>query len=365
MTTYGPRDLSTLVLYTGSDATELRKWQLEDGTTAEQVYALLNGALGALNIEFRSGLWGSLCYFTDEPEVSYRVGSSNGMSVHTEYSRPDPNRADTEGHMLPLIPYDRHLQWTWDYLRKARRDQIEADVADAIKDARDKWRVSILTRLLKRGDDSGTNKGLGSSGYSPGFATTAASTSVDFTPPSFGGNSFASTHEHYVAIAGGAYTNAVFEDAYDELREHGHQPPFDFIISSSDRTVVEALSKFTKRADLGVRLGSTQNEATVSDDYIGVIENFYVREEWGMPQYYGIGYKSYGQNSARNPLRVRLTKGTNQPTVVAMRDPYTPSANDPLSSMMLFTEFGVGVFDRTAASPRYVNNATWSDGTPT
>ena len=32
---------------------------------------------------------------------------------------------------------------------------------------------------------------------------------------------------------------------------------------------------------------------------------------------------------------------------------------------MLFTEFGIGVGDRTAATLRYVNNANWSDGTPT
>jgi len=29
---------------------------------------------------------------------------------------------------------------------------------------------------------------------------------------------------------------------------------------------------------------------------------------------------------------------------------------------MLFTEYGVGVADRTAATPRYVNSTTWADG---
>ena len=54
------------------------------------------------------------------------MGSSNGFEVHTEYGLPDPKGAATEGHMLPLIKYDRMLGWTYDYLEEARMSQIEA-----------------------------------------------------------------------------------------------------------------------------------------------------------------------------------------------------------------------------------------------
>ena len=361
----GPRDLSTLALKTGWDATELVKWQLSDGTTAAEVFSQLFAAVGALSAELQSGLWASLCSFTDRAEVSYRMGTSNGMQRHTEYARADTARAQTEGHMLPFILWDRALGWTWDYLREAMIDDVQNDIADAVKDVRDKWRQSILTRVLQRGDDSGTNKGLGSSGISPGFATTAASTGVDFTPPSNGGATFASTHEHYVGISGGAFTNAVFEDAANELREHGHEPPYDFLIGTSDRATVMGLTKFTPRADALVQLGVTQDRANVTEEYIGVIENFRVREEFGIPQYYGLGYKSYGPNSARNPLRIRLRKGLQRPSVLAMADPRNGNGAHPLQWMMLMLEFGVGVYDRTAGTPRYVNNATWADGTPT
>lgn len=343
----GPRDKSTLVLHTGWDATELTKFTLEDGTTVATVFSQLNAGLAALNAEFRSGLWGSLANFTDQPDVQYRVGTSNGMSRHTEYGRPDEKRAETEGHMLPLLDWDRALGWSWDYLRKARNDQVQADIADAVKDVRDKFRVEILTRLLKRGDDSGTNKGLGSSGLSPGFATAAASTGVDFTPISNGGTTFDSDHEHYVGIAGGAFTNAVFEDAYDELREHGHEPPFDFLVSPSDRTVIEALSKFKEAPDPLVELGQNTDRARVSAEYLGVIENFRVREVRGMPQYYGFAYKSYGQNSMRNPLKIRLAKGTSTPMVTAMQDPRNGSMAHPLQYMMLFFEFSFRVLRPT------------------
>ena len=368
----GRRDTTHLVMMTGWDATELQNFKLQDGTTYQEVANRLSTALAALNAEFSSDWYASLYSVTDQPEVEYRVGSSNGFEIHTEYGRPDPKRAETEGHMLPLLAYDRMLGWTWDYLRKARMAQLDADIADAIKDARDKRRVALLTRLFKRGDDSGSANGLGSSGYSPGFATAAASTSVDFTPPAYGGTSFDSDHEHYVAIAGGVFTNAVFTDAKDELREHGHEPPYEFIAGVSDESTIKGLSDFTPTAESLVAYGLTQDTAKLSADdvgfgsyYIGTINDFAVRIVRGVPQYYGFGYKSYGRLSQRNPLRIRLQKGSSTLSVVAMPDPNAGGGLSPLQDLMLFLEFGVGVYDRTNGTARYVNNATWSDGTPT
>jgi hypothetical protein len=277
--------------------------------------------------------------------------------------------------MLPIKARDRALAWTWDYLRKARMTQIQADIADAIQDARDLWRLSMLTRLLKRGDDSGAALGLGANGLSPGFATAAASTGVDFTPPSWGGVSFTSNHEHYVAIAGGVFTNAVFADAKAELREHGHEPPYVFLAGQADEAAIKALTNFIPTASSLVAYGALQDLARVSPSAIGgmtgsypigTIEDFNVYIVPGIPQYYGFAYKSYGPNSQRNPLRVRLEDGFTRPTVRAFPDPRSGAgAAFPLQWMMLFVEFGVGVGDRTNGTARYVNNATWADGTPT
>lgn len=368
----GPRDTSSLVMLTGWDATALKNWELEDGTSIEAVAAQLNTALGALNAELTGGLWGSLISVTERPDLEYRVGVSNGFELHTEYGRPDEQRAATEGHMLPYLEYDRALGWTYDYLMDARMEQVQADIADAIKDARDKWRVKILTRLLQRGDDSGANKGLGTGGYSPGFATTAASTSVDFTPPSYGGTSFDSTHEHYVGTAAAAFTNDVFTDARAELREHGHEPPYLFVAGTSDEDTIKGLSDFTPAASTNINYGSqtslatVQNVADANGNYpIGVIDDFIVYVVRGVPQYYGFGWKSYGQNSQRNPLKIRVKKGSGGVRVMAANDPRNGSPAHPLQYLMLKMGFGVGVADRTNGTARYVNNATWSDGTPT
>ena len=373
--TTGARDTTSLVQLTGWDATALRNFDLEQGTSYTQVVAQLNAALGALNADLASDpLWGTLVSFTDEPEVEYRIGGTGGMERATEYSRSDPQRAATEGHMLPLIEWDRALGWTYRYLRKARMSQLQADIGMAIDDVRTRWRVSLLTRALQRGDDSGTANGLGTSGYSPGFATAAASTNVDYVPPTYGGTAFTSAHEHYVTIAGGAFTAAVFQDVRAELREHGHLPPYEFMIGMGDEVAVRALTGFIPVGQQLVSYGNGVSLATFGTEedqingsyYIGTLEDCKIRVVPGVPTYWGFGWKSYGMNDPRNPLRVRLGKGQTRPRFIAMTDPNAGNATHPLQYLQIWGEFGVGVGDRTNGTPRYVNHAnTWADGTPT
>ena len=372
--TYGPRDTSTLALPVGWDAASLERYALEDGTTFTAVAAALNAAVQTQAAAITSNpLWSSLISFTDQPTVSeYAQSSANGFEEYTEYGRPDPKRSDTTGHMLPIKPWNRALSWTWYYLQHARMSQVEADIADAVKDMSDLWRVALLTRLLKRTDDSGAQLGLGTGGYSPGFATAAASTSVDFAPPSFGGATFTTNHEHYIGIAGGVFTADVFSDIKSELMEHGHQPPYNVIISGSDESTVRGLTGFVPVAQMATNYASTVSLASFGPDYrpdgysIGVISDCLVRVVVGMPRYYAFAWKSYGANSQRNPLRVRVPRNQSGPAWQVMTDPRAGGGAYPLQYVMLFTEFGTGVgADRTNGTPRYVNSATWADGTPT
>jgi hypothetical protein len=63
------------------------------------------------------------------------------MVAHTEYSRPDPTRAELAGHMLPLRKWDHMLGWTADYLEEARMTDLEADIAMAIEAAQNRYRI--------------------------------------------------------------------------------------------------------------------------------------------------------------------------------------------------------------------------------
>ena len=66
--------------------------------------------------------------------------------------------------------------------------------------------------------------------------------------------------------------------------------------------------------------------------YIGIIEDCRVRVVPGMPQYYGFGYKTYGMNNPRNPLRVRLERGRSMPMFTAMTNPKSGVVTTRLSS---------------------------------
>ena len=369
MAILGNRDTRDNVILTGIDASLLEKYRLADGTTYEQVVAMANSVLsgfngGLLNDPF----WSGLVSYTDRPDTTYTIGNTASMVAHTEYGRPDPERAERAGHMLPLKKWDHMLGWTADYLEEARMADIEADLAMAVEAATNRWRMSLLGRLFKRGDESGAANGLSATGLSPGFATAAASTGVDFVPPSYGGTTFTANHEHYVSIAGGAFTAAVFQDAKAELQEHGHEPPFEFIIGPSDETTVSGLTGFVPVNEAlinqAITSATTQFAGTsiMGKRPIGAIESFRVWVVPGVPQYYGFGWKSYGRNSQRNPLIVRLPAGSTAPRLMMYRDHNNPGIY-AIQNLMTQMAFGVGVGDRTNGTPRYVNNANWADGT--
>ena len=114
-----------------------------------------------------------------------------------------------------------------------------------------------------------------------------------------------------------------------------------------------------------VSLATLGAEADMNQSYyIGTIEDFKVRVVPGIPQYYGVGFKSCRAELDAQPAAGARVEGANRPQVVAMADPRSGNGAWPLQYLMLFTEYGVGVGDRTAATPRYFNNATWADGTP-
>jgi hypothetical protein len=370
MTLLGNRDTRDNVILTGIDASLLEKYRLADGTTYDQVVAMANAMLSGFNGTISNDdFWSMLVSYTDNPEARYSVGNSASMVPHAEYTRPDPVRAEMAGHMLPLRKWDHMLGWTTDYLEEARITDIEADLSLAIEAAGNRWRMSLLQRLLKRGDDSGAVNGLSATGLSPGFATAAANTGVDFIPPSYAGIKFTDAHEHYAPDAGGAFTLAIFQDAAAELREHGHEPPYEFLISPADETVVTAISPgFLSVNEALVNAGILAAQvnfsgATVNGKRpIGAISDFRVWVVPGMPDNYGFGFKSYGPNNPRNPLRIRVPAGMTTPRLMLIRDSFNPGIV-PVQNLMTQIAFGVGVGDRTNGTPRYVGGAAWTDGT--
>jgi hypothetical protein len=369
MAILGSRDTASLVNMTGWDTSELNRLTLADNVPFEQVVSELNMALSALNGELAADpLLSSLVSFTDKPTVSYRTGTGSSMSRMTEYAYNDPNHVEREGHMLPLINWSEDLGWTWLYLdQNADIEAIRDDIRNGIDAVRDRIRIQLLSRLIVRADDTGTAKGLGASGISPGFATAAASTGVDFTPKSFAGTDFDSDHEHYHPDAGD-YDVALFRAVKDHLREHGHNPPYTYLASSSDAGTIKDLTGFEPVSSSLVAYGNNTSLAILPTEVnstayrIGTIEDFDVIIQPGMNATYGFGYKSYGANSSRNPLAMRLRKGASTPQATVMANP-NAAATYPLTGAMLYLPMGIGVKDRTNGVAVHTGNATWEEPT--
>jgi len=165
----GPHDLKNLALPLGWDGGELAKVAFADGTSYDAVIETLLAGLelanqGLLNEPILVGLASP----TAEAMVEYREGTGHGMSERTEYQRAEARRAVTGGHMLPLKSYDRALGWTYDFLRKARPAQLEADIADALDDVRSNWERALLRRFFSAAENP-----IGAAGYDLPFAVGA------------------------------------------------------------------------------------------------------------------------------------------------------------------------------------------------
>lgn len=363
----GGRDSRDIVVATGVDAAVLRNLTIQDGVTYEAIAAELNGAIIALNQSLLADpLYQGLVSVTDVPDVEYPMGAVSSMDRFTENAKGDAARASRDGHMLPFWQFDFNLSWTWNYMQGAYFRQIQDDIQNAVDAVLNQRRKSILTRLIKRADETGAANGLGSTGISAGFATAAANTGVDFTPPDFGGTAFDSNHEHYKFAA--TLTSANMVTLMKTLREHGIPAPYDLIVSDSDYDTVKAFTDFVPPGDPLVQYGTTTSLAVGSfqNGYGGYLKDSLarVRVVPGFPANYVSMFKSYGPLNPKNPLRIRVRKGQSTLAAKAFQDPRTgaPSPVAPFANMAVFLEFGVGVGNRLAAAA-WRNNAAWADGT--
>lgn len=362
MATLGPNDLKQYALPSTWDASYLAKISLESGETYEQLINDITGALAVQNAGLlRESIVASLCSPTADAVVEYPNGVSNGFQDATEYGVPDAKRASVTGHMLPLYPKDRAFAWTWQFLSKARRAQIDADIASGMADLRNLYHKAILTRLFKSTYDSvGTGKscpiadgGTADSSYVPPQNPDRAT-------------AFAYTHSHLGRLSG--ITQANLETGVAHVWEHGFDGPFDLLVAQADvsswRNTTNVTGFVANRLPL-IGYGSSETLADAGPDVVGVIETAYgpvrVRASARIPTKYWAVYKSFGPVDARNPLKIRYNPKYGIGAILLAGDHIRQY---PLENAILYTELGVGVADRVAAYVCY-NESSGSYTDPT
>jgi hypothetical protein len=341
MATLGFADLRETAAPSLWDTAEILKARLADGSSIEAMVGDLQAGLRMLNGSLLSmPHYSALFAVQDDPEVEYPIGVSNGFEEASEYGTPSPARGATTGHMLPLIAYDRALGWTMRYLRKARRNKLDADVRSVVVDARAIWQQKLLTRFFST---SGNTVGTTANADVP-LADAAATDSTYVPPDSPEGESFDTSHTHFLRHA--AISDANLNITAEHLQEHGHQSPFDIIASRTDASSWAGLTGYKAPEWPGIVYHSSAVErASVGEisSYFGYVEMEYgIGRIWLTPRvptnYYGM-YKGYGPGDTRNPLRVRIDRNVGFGFTLVDGN----WVNLPTHLAVVYTEFGVGI----------------------
>lgn len=361
--TFQAHDLKYVALPVGWDAAYLENYRLSDGITFDRVVADINAALTMFNAE--RPWYADFITLTDEIGVEYPQGTLE-TEAHSEYTPPKPQRTDFTGHMLPVLERDLGFRFTRDFFVKGRMNRVDGSIRAGLDAFRQYREYLVVRRALRRTDDSGAASGLGTSGLSPGFATAAANTGVDYIPPRWGGETFDANHEHYLGYAAGSLATGL-KAMKNHLLEHGHQPPFELWISTEDEPTVGALTDFIDIQPVTVMYGSTTSQTVgrpandTAPRYVGSIYDMYVRVVPRVPQYFYWAGKPYGQGDPRNPFRLRFDPRWGPEGVLFIAD----KMDYPLNDAYLFEAKGVGVGeDRTNGVAMRINaGEAWADAT--
>jgi hypothetical protein len=345
----GYEDLKNVINLPGNwDLTYLSQWRTRDGITFDQIVTRLGAALTLFNRSLRTGYWAQYYRATTEPVAEYGIGTSGLMEKISEYTRPDPIRGDTTGHMLPLNDFGRSLGWTYLAMRRARAGKLEEDIRALIQMGSDTFEQQLLQRLFKSTYDA-----VGNTGRSVPFADAGVADST-YIPGSYGGTNFAASHTHFFRQADDATgRSASLVAMAATLLEHGLMSPWELVIPEADIADWAAQTEF-KKPERGVLTTSNiEVRALVEEEtYLGILEvprgYFRVRSSPRVPANYAGAFKVYGHGDARSPLAVRYEDG--YPLGLALVGEFREF---PLQEAITYFTFGVGVNNRVAGAATY------------
>lgn len=290
------------------DLEEMKKVEMADGTTIDDVIRDVTDALNLVNQDLLSDpVYAGLISVQEKVEVKYPVGVTNGFVELSEYGRPDPGRGKTTGHSLPFNRRGRSTGWTMMGLMEAAREDVDSDVRSVITDAQNDWQQRILRRFFKMeaenvGDTSGASVPLADGGV-------ADSNYVPLDGPD--GEQFTSSHDHFLRYD--SIANAI-GPTVEHMVEHGHEPPFDVIGAHVDASTWSGIEGWKAPTWSDINYFASQTERAAIADirrYNGYVETDYglarVKLTTRIPTGIFGAYKSYGPLDARNPLRVRTS----------------------------------------------------------
>lgn len=365
-------------LPTGVDPTRLAQWRLRDGVTYQQIRNRLATELTALNAELLQS-WGDMIYITELDYLEYRNGGSIAdMPDITDLDRAEATKASTIAHSIDLRVKGDGVGGSERFWRDARAAVIKANLDEKKQKGRQTIEKAILTRATNDGDNL-----VGSSGYDTAFAN--ASATFSYTPPAYGGNTFDSTHTHFVGYNSASLDHGdMVNGLAKHVAEHGHTGMLKALVAEADIASYYALGDRFIQPTAGqttiIDRGGQSSGVTsmFSNDDYGMRPpggSYYVGKylsDAGVVRVYGTAriptgyafvYNAYGINDERNSLAMRV-----HPTVgfgFYIKETPSEGTTYPIKHIQVEIEYGLSVnAGRTNGAAGYlVSGGVWVDPT--
>ena len=271
------------------------------------------------------------------------------------------------GHMMPLYYHGQAAGVSYLGRRELRDTQVEATITEIVNGGIWAYEIDLLTRCFDN-----TETQIGSAGYSVPFVA-GGSGNVDYVPPAYSGETFDSTHNHF--INNNDWYNCLDRSA-QHLVEHGHMEPFIALVGYADmdnyrnnKNFVDIVNPMIQMVDQAGRTSEprfiNRGSMTFSETgAYGFMQTAYglveLRASQRIPTTYGFVFKSYGNNSMRNPLCVRLdpSDGGFGMYIIPNRSTHF---GYPIESLNILFNYGIGVgMDRTNGVAFRKNTANYA-----
>jgi hypothetical protein len=358
-----------MALPTGVDGQKYAEWQLRNGTSMQQFITQLGTAVGGLNMQLMAS-WGGVFSLVESNVLEYEDGGAvTEMPEITDIDRVDMVHGQTIGHMIDLRVYGRAVGGSRRYFRDSREAQIISTIQTLLRQAEWRFERKLLTRAL-----TNTENAIGSAGFDVPFVRGTGG-NVDYTPPAFGGEAFASSHDHFIFNNTGyiELVNAMIET----LQEHGHMAPFDMLVSRADVGSYAAEDEFVKfvapivqtidrgSETAGPRFFTSGTPQVANGGLFGHMQTDYglvnLYSSARIPTDYAFAYKAYGTNDMRNPLAVRVhpDEGFGLRIIPSLAD----EQGYPVGRINLEMEFGVSVGQDRTNGVAGKQNSSWTNPT--
>lgn len=303
----GNRDLKNVVLPIGIDQEALALRLAVAGVTYATLLTDINDAMQLKRDSvLTKPVIANAIAMTAQIEVYYGSGSTDGFEEKTEYGEADEQYVDEVGHMMPVKAYDRKLGWSEDYLKKARRSQLDTDITNATADYEDLAEKLAIRALFRSTALTGKQFGLGQGGKAVPFCD-AGRCGIPYTPPrGRNGRKFDESHDHFMRLPD--ISQASLELVVENLWEHGHDGPYTALVSDDDllKWMDKTKLNFIVNPQNGVIYGANETLASVGPEFVGIITTrrgtVQVMTNGRVDTNHFNLHKSYGKDDPRNPI---------------------------------------------------------------